>query len=176
MEKVFLMVERMVLESLAGAERSREAIIEDTQLAAPVVDNILASLVERDYVIVDDKYYRLNQRYVQEWQAKLVQTEIHREEVREMLTSLVNEYFRTIMLAGNSNASSPATLKIRKFWVDEAEALILSCMLTRLEKFVRDLERKNEKKSKNRLLAKKQVIVWGQADYGSLAKESLEVI
>ncbi len=170
------MVERMVLESLAGTEKTKLDIVHDTHLDPGVVENILSSFLEREYVIFANNLYALNKKYVETWQAQLIQTEERREEVRELLSSLANEYFHSLGFANSFTRISPVTLKIRKVWADESEALMLMAMLQKLEQFVKELEGKNKKTFKDRPIAQKQVIVWGQAGYGSLALQSLDVI
>ncbi len=155
-----LLVERMVLESVASGNSICHMIAEDTKLNFSLIENILIQLQEREIIIKDQSGYSIAE--TKDWKDKINDKSILKEEVKELFVSLVNQYF--------SEEEERTKLKVRKVWLTPFEEKILKSHFYNLEEFIKGVEKQKSKKPQHQ----QRVILWGDGRYADLVERLLD--
>lgn len=167
-----LVVERMVLESLSRKARNLQEIMIDTGLGEDLLKNIIPFFLMENMVRYERGIYSLNMKENQKWLEKINKREHLKEEVRELFTSLINQYFNEMKLEENKNVN----LKVRKVWLNPSEEKILNSYVKSIESFIKNIEDDRKRKPVQERLCEKKVFIWGQTDYSHLARGVLEAV
>lgn len=162
MEQIVL-VERMIVESLAQEEKNSYELSIDTGLDSVLVTNILARFLKRKYVsFVQGKFY-LKQKFFDsrmEYSKKI--------ELRSLFTSILNNFF------SKDRTEDHAYLKLKKVWLTEDELNLVNRRMKDLEVFFDEVRARQRMQSYHyNKLATKKVIFWGHCNYKDLALSSL---
>lgn len=128
MKDGLLMIERIVIESLAKKEKNIQEIEIDTNLAHGLLLNILPNLLMRNMVKYKNGTYSLDKEQCFVWLNEVNKKENIKEEAKEIFTSLVNQYFKKRF---SSATQAGAQLKIQKMWLTRDEEIILKSHMAR---------------------------------------------
>lgn len=164
-----LLVERMVLESVANKERTLQEIADDTSLSINLLKNILASLIQRGILNFKAGCYQLGHANKSSWLAVINKKENIKEELSELFSSFVNQSFSELEKKSEG-------LRIKKVWMTRDEQRQLEIQLKSLQHFLDSIK---ESRKRNPQLDGKtselKVIFWGQSSYKDLVEESLRL-
>jgi predicted transcriptional regulator len=154
--KELLLLERAVLESVAGGNNSLVEVAIDCQLDESITRTILSRLIKRGLICFDGTYKILKNdiAYV-----NINRTEARQAEVNELVETLVNSYFD----------QSGTLLKVQKVALNAKEEKIFNSLLNSLEIFIRDIQ-KEKRKVKT---SDQKVVLWGATNYGELISSTL---
>ena len=157
MSKGLLIVERIVLESLANNEKNVSELEFDTNLSSHLLGNIVSTLVLRGILNFKRGKYFINRENMS-WIKEINSHDSVKEEVKELFISLVNQYY-------DHDKKKETGLKVQKVYMDQSEELIFNSLLYNLESFVKGL-RANKKNSGK--TCEQKVVMWGHSTYGSI--------
>ncbi|OIQ16741.1 MAG: hypothetical protein BM556_13850 [Bacteriovorax sp. MedPE-SWde] len=163
--KELLMLERMVIESIAKGEKSLKSIQLDTGLDYSLVLSIAAKLLQRG--LVDYKYgeYSVSKNDIN-WQ-KVNRDDSIKNEIKEVSDNMIDIFF---------DDRSRNKLKLQKVYINKQDEKILNSLLNSVENFVNDL-RKDQKVNNVKVQTKDQkVLMWGYGDYQDLVQNTLKVV
>lgn len=169
-----LVVERMVLESLSRKPKNLQEIILDTGLDEALLKNIVPFFLMENMVRYEKGIYSLNMKESEKWMDKINQREHLKEEVKELFTSLVNQYFNE--MKAKEEKLSEVDLKVRKVWLTSSEEKILNSYIKNIESFIKSIEEDRKRQPVKERLCEKKVFIWGQSDYSHLARGVLEAV
>lgn len=167
-----LVVERMVLESLSRKAKNLQEIIMDTGLEEGLLKNIIPFFLMENMVRYERGIYSLNMKENHKWMDKINQREHLKAEVKELFTSLVNQYFNEMKV----EKTNEVELKVQKVWLTPSEEKILNSYVKNIESFIKNIEDDRKRKPVQERLCEKKVFIWGQSDYSHLARGVLEAV
>ena len=165
MKKNFLMVERVVMESLGRGRKNRCQLFADTKLDIQLIDNILHNLKDQGLVVREGEDYILDNEKMEE----VNRGREARHEVRELFVSWANRFFA-------EGREEDTHLHIKKVYMNEAEEILYREHLARLNRFLEGIKETSRREKRHWPTAKKKVIFWGHGDYQSLAQASLNAL
>jgi hypothetical protein len=161
MSRGILNIERMILESLAVKEKDLKGLSVDTKINESITKNFLSHLMMRNLVKYEKGKYQINHDQL----GVVSKEESYREEIKELLGSLVNLYF-------SKEAEAPA-LKLKKISLTPSEELIFNSHLKNLENFIEGIKRERELKPIATTTGDQKIIFWGHSDYANLINAEL---
>lgn len=161
-----LVIERFVLESLNRGEKNLGELELDTKLSRSLLINLLSSLSMKNIVVFKDSKYQLSQHKKDLWLEEINQTEARREEMKELMISLVNIFY-------NQNEVKRSELKMKKVRLSKIDERILDKHFGEIEHYLNNLHR--TQKNLDEPLTEQRVYVWGQSHYGDLIKETMQL-
>lgn len=164
-KRSLLMLERMILESLAAHCRSIAEIALDTGLKQELAAQVVTGLVHEGFLTFKEGRYELSKSYVKNFNERYTNSQDQLEELRELFISMVNSSF-----AGSSQ------IKLRKVALTKAEKAILGSYFINLEAFIKSVSDQNRRERKVCPTKDQCVFIWGEASYLDLAMESLQTI
>ena len=164
-----LVVERIVLECLEKSSRDLGQIQEDTGLGYKFLVNILSYLIERGMVKYENSQYCLNLDQKKDWIHHLQDQSSIKEEVKELFSSLVNEYYR-------EELKQKTSLNVQKIWLTEKEKRSLDFKLQDINDFIHKIKNNRKFYPEKEKTREKQVLIWGISPYQSLMEGLLRTI
>jgi hypothetical protein len=161
-----LVIERFILESLNKGQKNIKELESDTSLMRSLLVNLLSSLSTKGMVIFSKGKYSLNQHKKAEWSKEINLVESKRDEMKELMISLVNSHY-------NLEQERRSSLKMKKVRLSSLDEKVLAAYFAQIEQYLQNLsltERVTEEP-----LTEQRVYVWGQSHYGDLVKESMQL-
>lgn len=149
------LVERLVLESLQARKKNISELETCTSLNRELIQTILQSLISKSLIITEETKYRVNNNLSKAIKDGLNNSLDIKIELAEILNATYN------LRKGDT------FLKLQKVHMNEKEEKLFHGMLYNMESFLKNLEKKDEK------LSKKKVIFWGGGNYGKLINNYL---
>ncbi len=172
MRNGLLLIERMIVESLLKKDRNVYELAIDTGLNEALLLNVIPNLLMKNILHYGRGIYKINRKDSEVWLAELGKIESVKEEVRELFTSLLNQFFAEDLKKMNSDTS----LKVQKMWLNDKEQVILNSHLKNLDLFFAGVK---DKRKGHYLPAKtheEKVVIWGMSSYSELLEGSLRAI
>ncbi|OFZ22541.1 MAG: hypothetical protein A2202_03015 [Bdellovibrionales bacterium RIFOXYA1_FULL_36_14] len=166
-----LVIERMVLESLFKKEKNLVEMERDTGLDSGILKNILSNFMMDNLIKYQKGVYSLNKNEIMGKLKKINDKKQIKEEVCELFTSMINEYFKKI-----EQDQKNVDIKVRKIWLTPSEEKIFNTYLINLETFMKNIEQDRKIHPKNEKLKEKKVFIWGATDYSTIANGCLQAI
>ncbi len=164
-----LVIERIVLESLAKKSKNLEELSLDTNLDSSLLLNILPLLSMKNIVSYNKGHYFLNAD-IFKGQLRLINSaSAIKEEVKELFVSLVNNYF-------SKQKENDAFLKVKKIFLTNDEEKIFQAHLKNLESFIKNIEDQRHKRPVYSKLAEHKVIIWGHSKYSELVNSIVNAV
>lgn len=151
-----LIIERFVIESLNKRERTLHELVKDTGLEIGIVKNILSNLKMRNIICFKDSVYSLNLQTKDRWLNQINSSQNRCEEIKELFTSLVNEYF--------NKEQREAELKYKKVFLTKQEEAVLGIYLDKVDSYLNEISKKKRVKNTK----EQKIFVWGSANYGKM--------
>lgn len=167
MKKNLTVIERFVLETLAKGARKFGQLNEETQIDYGLLNNILSELMMENMVAYSQGRYFLNPETQATWLPLINSAEALGEEVKELLSTLVSDYFEQ---------RNTVALKVQKIAMTQSEEKIFQSYLINLEKFVEDIKKERLRNPFQAKLQEQKVIVWGHAGYSTLVQNTLKAV
>ena len=165
MKKSFLMVERIIMESLNNGKKDKSQLHLDTKLNIDIIHNVLQGLTEEGFLIKEDKYYILNRDKLAQ---EIDQSSVKRE-VKELFVSWVNRFFF-------EEKEKSTCLKVQKIYMNNAEEFLYNEHLKKLNNFLEGVKKVSLREKRKGITAKKKVIFWGHGEYQALVESSLNSV
>ncbi len=167
----FVLVERMLIESLGKNAKNSCQISEDTGLDALVVTNILSDFLDKKYISFSNGLFSLTPLFLEKNLEKHREIKSKKFELKSLFSSVLNNVF------SGRQAKAQTHLKLKKVWLTEEEERILQTQLRGLDLFFESVtqKRKTSQNKKDQRLADKKVVFWGSCQYSDLADASLRV-
>lgn len=163
-----LIVERIVIESLAKKAKNLNSLIEDTELSHNLLLNILPNLLMKNLISFERSMYYLNDLNIENIKKINHHKLALKNETKEIFTSLVNQYF-------DKDMKESSLFKMQKIFVTNEEEKVLKNHLLSLDNFINQIK---ERRLKSPILEKtsdKKILYWGMSNYGNLLEQSLLV-
>lgn len=173
MKTGLLILERIVLESVAKKEKNLEELSIDTNLEHALLLNILPNLLMRNILKYQRGTYSIDKEQSLLWLTGINKDENLKEETKELFTSLVNQYFKKDIEIQSKKSS---TLKVQKVWLTKDEEVILNGHMINLENFfigVKNMRKINPIREKTH---EQKVVIWGISQYSNLVHGILEAV
>jgi len=167
-----LVVERMVLESLSRKGKNIYEMALDTGLDESLLKNIVPFFLMQNIVLYDKGIYSLNAIQNEKWIENINKREHLKEEVKELFTSLVNQYFSET----KREEESEVELKVQKIWLTSSEEKIINSYLKNIENYIKNIEDERTRKPVQERLCEKKVYIWGQSAYSHLVNGAIDAI
>jgi len=169
MKDGLLLVERIIIESLAKKEKNVFELEIDTNLDQALLLNILPNLLMKNLVRYQRGIYSIDKEKSLLWLDTINERENIKEEVKELFTSLVNEYFK-------DDLKKSSELKVQKIWLTRDEELILKGHLNTLESFFSSVRESRKSRPQKEKTAEQKVVVWGLSNYQDIVQGVLEAV
>jgi len=173
MNNGLLMIERIVIESLAKKEKNISEIEIDTKLSHGLLLNIMPNLLMRNMIRYKGGIYSLDKEHTFEWLPVINKKENVKEEAKEIFTSLVNQYFKT---ETENKGQKLSHFKIQKMWLTKEEEMILNSHLSTLEGFFNGVKEARKYHPQREKTCEQRVVVWGMTEYSNLIDGVLKAI
>ena len=162
MKRDFLMIERIILESLVEKRKNKYELLLDTGLSVEILDNILYDLENDQLIFQKRNLYHLNMDKIVEISDK---TQV-KNELKELFVAWVNRFF-------SEEKKKSTYLKVKKVYMNDAEEMLYNEHLNKLNRFIEHIKERSQKEKRKCLTAKKKVIFWGHGEYQGLVESSL---
>lgn len=172
MKDGLLMIERIIVESLAKKEKNIQELEIDTNLSHSLLLNILPNLLARGIVLYKNGHYLLDREHSLVWLSDVNKKENIKEEAKEIFTSLVNQYFKKEQ---NKKTTAPQ-FRIQKMWLTCDEEMILNSHMAQLEGFFKGIKEARKYKPQKEKTCEQRVVIWGASHYSELVDGVLEAI
>jgi hypothetical protein len=168
-----LMIERIVIESLSKKEKNIKELEFDTNLNHGLLLNVLPNLLMKNILRYKMGIYSLEMANNSIWLSDINRQENVKEEVKEMFTSLVNQYFEKDTM---KNSETRTHFKVQKMWLTKDEEMVLKSHMAVLEGFflgVKEARRSQPQKEKT---CEQRVVIWGFSQYSDLIDGVLKAV
>lgn len=163
MRRDFLMVERIVLESLAEGAKDGLGLHLDTGLDAALIENVVHDLREEGFVARGRSgLFSLRASRV----ARASEGDAVKGEVKELFVSWVNRFFLEERGRGTC-------LRIQKVSMTEGEEELYREHLGRLDSFIEGVKALSRAEGRRGATARKKVVFWGHGEYRDLVESSM---
>lgn len=173
MKDGLLMIERIVVESLAKKEKNIQEIEIDTNLAHGLLLNILPNLLMRNMLKYKNGVYSLDKERSLMWLGEVNKKTNIKEEAKEIFTSLVNQYFEKDI---SVPAHTGPQLKIQKMWLTRDEEIILKSHMNALEGFFSGVKEARKHHPQREKTCEQRVVIWGFSHYSDLVEGVLKAV
>ncbi len=170
--KGLLVVERILLESIAKGPKDIQELSVDTELSGNLLRNIVPHLLMKNIVKFHNGKYQLNTESKSEWLKIINSSDNVKEEVKDLFISLVNTYFNQEKRPANDKLG----LKMKKVYLTPSEEKLYNSYLYNLEEFIKGVENDRKLNPINSKVSEKKVIIWGHSNYSSLVDGILEAV
>lgn len=170
MSSGLLIVERMVIESLGKKDRNIKELEFDTGLSHALLLNVLPSLIMKNIVQYAKGQYMIDQSKSAVWSKEINDVDNVKEEVKELFTSLVNQYFK------KETKKELQDLKVKKVWLSRDEVMVLNSHLANLESFFHSIRQERKLKPQIEKTHEQRVVVWGFSQYSDLIEGVLKAV
>jgi len=167
-----IIIERIVLESIARKEKNIEQILDDTFLPFVIVQNALTFLMIKNIITYKKGIYFVNEDNKSLWLKKINSRENIKEEIKELCTGIVNQYFDQ----GVKKDDDVVDLNLRKIWLTPGEEKIFNSYLINLNTFIKNIEEDRLLHPVDEKTGEKKVVFWGCSKYSSLANNILKAV
>jgi hypothetical protein len=164
MKDGLMLIERIVIESIAKKEKNIYELSIDTNLNQPLLLNILPELLMKNLIKYHRGIYSIDLEQSLMWKNTINKKVNLKEEVKELFASIVNDYFNESISSNEKNSE----LKIQKVWLDKNEELILKNHLNTLDNFLKTIKQNREKKSIKEKTFEQKILIWGVSNYSQL--------
>ncbi|MBT3979841.1 MAG: hypothetical protein HOE90_00730 [Bacteriovoracaceae bacterium] len=152
-------IERMVIESIYSAKRSIFEISQDTDLSLGIIKNTTQELLKEKIISQKQGSFFIENVQLEKLNIK--------KEVKDIGSSMIKQYF-----SDRGNKQSKSGLIVQKIWMNTHQEKIFKALVGNVEEYLKNL--KNDQKSKPQgKLSKKQVVMIGFTEYGSLSNQIL---
>lgn len=164
----FILLERIVYESLWRGAKNIEELQQDTGISEKVLLRILNYFCQRQWASAELQTYHLTAV------GKAISGSLSLPDRK--LEAL--EFFSTLF--DHSLNQQGGELKMKKVWMDECERLLFRSLIDRVEEFVATIQKRNRQANRRRLAAEslqdQMVVLWGSTRYGDLVSSALNPI
>jgi len=164
-----LILERMIIESLSKKEKNIMELIHDTNLDQRILLNLLPSMILKKYLNYNRGQYSLNKENALLWKDTINSKENVKEEVKELFSTLVNQYFKEEIPEQGGHQQ----LKVQKVNLTKDELTTLKSHLLSIENFISDVRRRRLSKPTGEKTFEQKVLIMGYAPYDDLTRELL---
>jgi hypothetical protein len=161
--KELLMLERIVIESIAKGENTVCRIQKDTGIDHSLLLSIAAKLLKRGLVDYRKGEYSVSKNEVC-WRS-VNRNESIKNEIKEVSDSIIDVFFQD---------KTRNKLKLQKVYIDEKDEKILNSLLHSVESFLVDL--RNSQRGKDIKTKNQKVLMWGYGGYSDLISNTLKVV
>lgn len=177
MKKGLLIVERIVVESLSKKEKNISEIEIDTRLTHDLLLNILSGLILQGIIRYKGGIYSLAKENSFLWLKQINERNVLKEEVKELFTSLVNQYFKSDFAKSEQIKLDQLTqLKIQKMWLTPDEEMVLKSHMATLDGFFQGIKDARKKSPEKEKICEQRVVIWGVSTYADLIDGTLKAI
>jgi len=158
-----LMLERIVVESIAKGKSKIEDIQKDTGIEHSFLLSICAKLLKRGLINYKLGNYTVSSDQLS-WQ-RVNNPQIIKNEIKEVSDNIIDVFFENRI---------KNKLKLQKVYISEKDEKILNSLLNSVETFVQDL--RNSPKNKETKTKNQKVLMWGYGEYNDLIRNTLKVV
>jgi len=169
MKHGLLLIERVIIESLARGPKTIHTIIQDTGLGSSLVTNVLAFMLYKNFIRFNGQSYYIDKETLEDLCNGVESSQSLKKEIKELFDSLVNVFFNT------NNKLESTQLKVKKFWLGSGDELVLRSHLRNLEDFFVQLDKRPKVGQERHCLGEKRVFCWGLSDYKTLINECVKI-
>ena len=169
MKDGLMLVERIVIESISRKEKNIYELVNDTNLDQEILLNIIPNLLMRNLINYHRGIYSIDKESSMKWLETINQKNNIKEEVKELFTSLVNEYFV-------QNKITSSQLKVQKVWLTSDEEMILKSHLATIESFFREVKNDRKINPIREKTFEQKVLIWGFSNYSDLVHGVLKAV
>lgn len=163
--KGLLVVERMVLESIAKKRKTVSIISKDTKLTEMFVRTIISNL--KDYGLITYKKGQFTLSGRTTGLCTVNESQNIKHEVKDLFSSLVDNHYCT--------EESGQMLKMQKIWLTDLEYKILMSMMTNMENYIKSIRKDRLLNPEEEVLAEQRILFWGADTYSNLINRTLKV-
>lgn len=165
----FMIYERLILEEIAGGRKNIEDIAQDLGMERKILAHAIEKF-KRQGIIYEEK--GLLEIDLSNFKALVQNSKGNtRYEIVELLEGLANENLKSPYRG--IDLKDDKSLKMKKVFLDSAQAKILHNLFQSIEKFLGDIETQNISSKRQSPVKEKQLICWGHCNYLNAAKQVL---
>jgi preprotein translocase subunit SecF len=172
MKDGILLIERIIIESLAKKEKNIFELEIDTNLSQGILLNILPCLIMRNYIRYGRGQYSIDKESSLTWPATINSKNSIKEEVKEMFTTMVNGHFEEAKF----NDSKSFEIKVQKLSLTNDEQKILNAHLVNLESFFNSVKKNRTLNPIKEKTCEQKVVIWGLSQYSDLINGALSAV
>ncbi len=173
MKDGLLMIERIVIESLSKKEKNIQELEIDTNLSHSLLLNILPNLLMRNMIRYLRGTYSIDKESALKWLSEVNSKENIKEEVKELFTSLVNQYFKKDL---DKQKSLGPQLKMQKMWLTRDEDILLKSHMAGLESFFTSVKQARTQNPQREKTCEQRIVIWGLSQYSDLVDGALRAV
>jgi hypothetical protein len=155
-----LLVERAVLESLAGGSKNLLALHEDTGLSMGPLNNIVGHLLHKKLIQSKQNDFSLDWNKWQLLSQELQSYQNVKEEIKESLIGLVD--------CATFDQPKDFPIVYKKVWLDPVEKKCFNSLAKELNGL---LENAQKKKTEKNILGQQELVFFAHASYGAVIQE-----
>jgi len=167
-QRGLLVIERAVLEALSYKAMRVLELVKDTGLPFEVIQKVLINMKQCGALKEDGHgVFELNKENALEL-IDQQNEQSQRNEIEDLINGIIGAHFNPL------DKTKSSLFRLKKFWLTELETKLLQAHLSNLDQFFQQItegRRKNNQEAHE--LKNKQVVFWGNLDYGRLLKNSL---
>ena len=165
-----LLVERMILESLAKKNKTLGLLSEDTGINENLLKIILQEMRLKGWLGFKGGEFQLIENGPSDWIGEINRSEILSNEIKELMDSIVSLYFKPEL------RSQQNLFKIQKLELTSDEEMLLNSHLKNLETFFQNIRSSRMKKPLKGQTKKQKVVVWASSFYEDLVGANLTAV
>ncbi len=173
MKDGLIILERIIIESIAKKDKNIHELSIDTNLEHAFLLNILPNLLMKNIIQYQRGSYSIDKESSLKWLAGINSDDNIKEEAKELFTSLVNEYFKKDIV---QKKESHSLLKIKKIWLTADEETILNTHMINLENFFLNVRNSRKVMPVRERTCEQRVVIWGMTQYSDLVHGVLKAV
>jgi hypothetical protein len=159
-----LLTERIIIESISKNCQTLKEIKNDTGLESTIVHTLVPELIMKNIVSYIDGKYFLNMKESKTWLKEINNLKNTKNEIKD------------ILLASVELLEKEKSLNMKKVYLTPYEEKILNIELSKVEKFISQIQRERSLVKGNNRTTDMKVIYWGFSNYGDLVEEDLKYV
>lgn len=161
-----MLVERVVLESLAKGDKRIDELSEDTGLKEGMLVSLTEQMQRKGWLKCEKGLFSLQLDTENNWLHEINKKENLNIETKELMNSMAELYFK-----GNEGL-----LKVQKLMLNEQEERVLNSHLKNLESFFQNVRNERKRKPSLERTEKQRIVIWGAGFYRDLLKMNLQAV
>lgn len=173
MKEGLLIIERIIVESIAKKERNIQEIILDTGIEHGLLLNILPNLLMKNIVQYKRGVYSIDKENSFTWLNTINNKDNIKEEAKEIFISLLNQYFAKEVI---KKSNIEPQLKIQKVWLTDDEDIVLRSHMAGLESFFSGVKATRKVRPQKEKTCEERVVIWGWSQYSDLVDGVLQAV
>lgn len=158
-----MLLERVVLESVAKKNKRISEIVKDLEISAEIVSNVLSKLTMKGLLTFTADGYEISSNDLAWFNINKI------DSVKEELKEITDNVVETCLENKEKNL-----YKLQKIMLSEKEEKILNSLLNSVESYINNLREDHRKHNKKEKTSNQKIVFWGHSSYSAVVGKAIE--